>query len=150
MLLGNFIAWPAGSLNYCLWYNIPIPPYLNIFVCAYALLIAYAIFKHNLMDIRIVFTRATVFFLVYIPVLGIPLWIGHRVCGEESYWYLPFATTVILATIGPFIYNKIRAMEKIEKQLLEKKKHKPNLDKDLIRPEYEISIENDHEVELKS
>ena len=68
---------------------------------AYFALTAYAIVRHQLLDIRIVATRAAVFVLIYAVVLGIPLWLGY------GYGLWRYATWImlIMATIGPFIYN---------------------------------------------
>ncbi|MFH0923185.1 MAG: histidine kinase N-terminal 7TM domain-containing protein, partial [Candidatus Falkowbacteria bacterium] len=53
ILIGMIITYIAGSTNYFLWYNINIPPYLNIFASAYVISIAYAIIRYRLMDIRV-------------------------------------------------------------------------------------------------
>lgn len=57
VFLGTVIGFAGGSTNFFLWYNIPIPPFANILVLAYPILLAYAITKHELMDIRVVISR---------------------------------------------------------------------------------------------
>jgi signal transduction histidine kinase len=104
VFLGTAVGFLGGSTNYPLWYNIPIPPLGNIFVAAYVLLVAYAIIKYRLMDIKIVLTRAGIFIIVYGLVLGIPFWIGST----TKSWFLATSLAVVLATLGPFIYSYLR------------------------------------------
>lgn len=104
VFLGTTIGFLGGSTNYPLWYNIPIPPLGNIFVAAYVLLVAYAIIKYRLMDIKIVLTRAGIFLFVYALVLGIPFCIGST----TKSWFTATALAVVLATLGPFIYTYLR------------------------------------------
>lgn len=54
VLIGMTIAWTSGSTNYFLWYKIPVPPFANILTSLYVVIIAYAIIRYRLMDIRIV------------------------------------------------------------------------------------------------
>lgn len=54
VFLGTSIGYIGGSTNFFSWYRIPIPPFLNILVSAYVIIIAYAITKTRLMDIRVV------------------------------------------------------------------------------------------------
>lgn len=114
VLLGAAIGILAGSTNYFLWYDIPIPPVGNILVSVYVVMVFYAIVKYRLMDIRIFALRGLVFGIVYAAVLGIPLglvkwgrlWL-KTILGEEWFW-LPVFILFGLATMGPFIYNYIR------------------------------------------
>ncbi len=57
ILATTLIAFTGGSTNYFLWINVPIPPYGNSLIVGYAILIAIAIAKHNLLDISMVITR---------------------------------------------------------------------------------------------
>jgi len=51
-----------------------------------------------------VITRAGIFTFVYSIVLGIPFWVGHT----TKVWFYPTFMAVVLATLGPFIYNYLR------------------------------------------
>lgn len=57
----------SGSLSHFLWYNINIPPFLNPLISIYAVIVAYAILKHHLMDINIVIRKG----LIYSVLLGV-------------------------------------------------------------------------------
>jgi len=70
---------------------------------------AYAMIRHRLMDIRIVFTRAGVFTFVYALVLGIPFIAGWFVYNSNrSLWSLPLFLMAVLSSAGPFIYMKLQ------------------------------------------
>ncbi|HCT85666.1 MAG TPA: hypothetical protein DF296_10770 [Candidatus Margulisbacteria bacterium] len=54
-------AFVGGSTNYFLWFGIKIPPVGNILVTVNVLIVAYAILKHELMDIRLFVTRSAAY-----------------------------------------------------------------------------------------
>ncbi len=66
-------------------------------------MLAYAIVKYRLMDIRLAFTRAGIFLTVYTLVLGIPVWVGWGIMGQ-GLWLFPVTLMAVLATGGPFLY----------------------------------------------
>jgi len=101
VILGAILGFGGGATNYPLWYSIPIPPVGNIFVSFGILVMAYAIIKHHLMDIRIALTRAGIFLFVYTFVLGIPFWIGYT----TKTWFPATTLAVVLASLGPLIYR---------------------------------------------
>lgn len=53
LLVGFFIGTVGGSTNYLLWYDIPVPPVGNIAVAVYIAMVAYAIIRLRLFDIKI-------------------------------------------------------------------------------------------------
>lgn len=60
-LIGFGIGWSGGVATFLPAYNILIYPTWNIAVCVYTLLMTYAIFKHQLMDIRIIIKRGIIY-----------------------------------------------------------------------------------------
>jgi len=60
ILIGTAIGYIGGATNYFLWYNIPIPPVGNWSVTLYLIIVAYAIVKYHLMEIRVVLTQLLV------------------------------------------------------------------------------------------
>jgi len=56
------------------------------------------------MDIKIALTRAGIFIIVYTLVLGIPFWLGY----VTKSWLPSTSLAVLLATLGPFIYQYLR------------------------------------------
>jgi len=61
LIIATTIGYGGGLTNFPLWYDIPLPPYGNILVSLFGSIIAYAIVKHQLMDIRIVINRGIVY-----------------------------------------------------------------------------------------
>jgi len=60
-IFGSLLAVIGGSLSFPLWYNISIPPCLNLLISVYAVIAAYAILKHHLMDINVVLRKGIIF-----------------------------------------------------------------------------------------
>jgi len=116
VLLGAVIGFSGGFTNYPLWYGIKVPPYGNVLVSVYVGLMAYAIVKHHLMDINIALTRAGIFAFVYTFVLGLPLFLGYR----YHIWLPATYLAIVLASIGPYIYNRLR--QRVEEKLLAEQK----------------------------
>jgi signal transduction histidine kinase len=114
-----FIGFAGGSTNFAYFYNIHIPPIGNIFVFSYVLILAYAIVRYRLMDIKIVVTRASIFVVVYSFILGIPIWIGWKILGK-GLWLLPFSLMGFFATLGPFIYLYLQ--KRAENRLLQEQR----------------------------
>jgi len=110
ILIGTAIGYSSGAINYLTWCRVPIPPFLNPLVSVYVAFVSYAIIKYRLMNISIVFTRATIFAMVYLVVLGIPFEIGIAARPFLSarlgvnWWILPSLLLALLSTIGPFVY----------------------------------------------
>jgi len=72
--------------------------------------IIYAITRYRLIDINVAITRAAIFIVVYLIVLGIPFGIGVR--SQQfllerfgiRWWLIPSFAGVVMATLGPFLY----------------------------------------------
>jgi two-component system nitrogen regulation sensor histidine kinase GlnL len=130
VLLATFIGWGGGVTNYFLWYNIPVFPFGNIFVSGYVLIIAYAILRYHLMDIRVAITRSGIFIAVYTFVLGIPFalagwckdWLLSKI--GANWWIVPLTIMAVLATAAPFIYLYLN--RKAEERLLREQKRYQN------------------------
>lgn len=71
ILFGIITGFIGGCTNYFLWYNIPFPPYLNILVSGFVVFVAYAIVKHQLMDIEVIIKKTLVFAGLLTSVFGI-------------------------------------------------------------------------------
>ena len=120
VFVGTLIGFGGGSTNYFSWYRIPFPPILNSLVAVYMTMIAYAVIRHRLMDIRLAFTRAGVFLAVYIIFLGFPFWYGYR----AGNWFYATVIMMFLATAGPFIYRILsgRAEYAVDKEQINQRK----------------------------
>lgn len=97
------VLLPLFSVFSFIWLG----PIISIF---WILLISYTIVKYNLLDIKIIISRATTFVIVYSFVLGIPFALAFgwraKLLGlfGENWWMVPLITSTVLATVGPFIY----------------------------------------------
>jgi len=119
VLIGTIVGWSGGITNFPLWFNLNFPPVGNILMSMYFAIVAYAIAKYRLMDIRVAFTRIGIFLTVYTLVLGIPFWIGFKLLGQ-GLWLTPVALMGFFATVGPFIYLFLQ--KRAEDQLLQEQR----------------------------
>lgn len=117
--LAAAIGFIGGATNWPMWYKIYLPPYLNLSISIYAIVIAYTILKYRLMDINVALTRAGVFIAVYLLVLGIPFWVGFKYLGKGP-WILPVSIMSLFASVGPFIY--IFLQRRAEEALLKERR----------------------------
>lgn len=121
-LLALTIGYIGGSINFLPIFNILIYPAGSLISILAFSLIACAILRYQLMDIRIVFTRFSIFVFVYTVVLGIPygiaIWNRKGLIQLLGMWWFLVPMTVLfgLATFGPFIYNYLR--QQAEERLL--------------------------------
>lgn len=113
--LATIVGFGGGSSAFFYVFNIPILPAGMYFMVSYNLIMSYAIIRYRLMDIGVAVTRAGIFTIVYMVVLGIPFGIGFKILGK-GLWILPVSIMAVFATAGPFIYNHFR--RKAEKRLL--------------------------------
>lgn len=114
--ISAMLGFVGGATNWPMWYNIHFVPYLNITISLYIGIVAYAIFRYRLMDIKVAITRAGIFSIVYTLVLGIPFWFGYKYhLWMHSTWMM-----LVLATLGPFIYLYIE--RKTEQRLLKEQR----------------------------
>jgi len=128
---GMMLGHTGGAITVIPAFNILIYPAWHFSVCVYAVISTYAIFRYQVMDIKIVGTRVGIFVLVYSLVLGIP--IGLDIGGKE--WlierlglfgeWIPRLTMLLFATLGPFIYIFIQ--KKAEEQLLQEENRRHDL-----------------------
>jgi hypothetical protein len=85
---GVSIGFIAGSFNYFLWYNIPVPPVTNILVSLYFILVFYAIVRYKFFNIKVIATEAFVLLLLgatvwqlFLPNISHNIWLaGGFVC----------------------------------------------------------------------
>lgn len=118
--VGMLVGFLGGTTNFFPMFKFDIYPIGNFTIPLYCFIVTYAIFKYQLMDIKVVLTRAIVFIIVYIPVLGIPFWFGAK----YNSWYIANWIMLFFATGGPFLYLYIQ--RKAEEKLLKEEKRAQN------------------------
>ena len=80
---GTLIGFIGGSTNYFLFFDIPVKPIGNVLVLVYVATVAYAIIRHQLLDIEVVVRRAAVFAGLFAFVYG--LFTIVTVIGQEFF-----------------------------------------------------------------
>ena len=81
VFIAAIIGFSGGFTNYLLWYDIKFPPYGNILVSVYVGLMAYAIVRHQLMDIEVIIKKTLVFASLFLIAFGI--FVGITVITQE-------------------------------------------------------------------
>ncbi|MBF0486207.1 MAG: GAF domain-containing protein, partial [Candidatus Omnitrophica bacterium] len=118
-----FLFGITALVDYIVKYKVPIYPFGYISALLFILVIAYAIVKYRLMDIRVAVTSASLFLGVYALALGVPFYL--HVTGHKT---LALSLAIILATVAPFLYfhlrrraeDKIFAEEREYQEILQK------------------------------
>ncbi|MEA2113386.1 MAG: ATP-binding protein [Patescibacteria group bacterium] len=71
ILIGTIVGYVGGITNYLLWYDIPIAPIGNWTATFYVPIIAYAILKYRLMDVRLAIKKSTIFSVVVVVITAV-------------------------------------------------------------------------------
>jgi len=71
IILAVIVGFFGGASNWLVWYKIPIPPYANILISLYIVIIGYAILRHRLMDIEVVIKKGIVYSVLMAFIIGI-------------------------------------------------------------------------------
>jgi signal transduction histidine kinase len=116
LIASGIIGFIGGASNWPMWYGIDLPPYANILILVYPAVMAYAIIRYRMMEIRLALTRTGIFLVIYAMVLGIPFIIGFK----TRFSFLSFLTLFILATLGPLVYRFLN--RKAESMLLHRQR----------------------------
>jgi signal transduction histidine kinase len=103
VLIGMTIGYIGGATNFFLWYNIPIPPIGNFLIPIYFGIIAYAIIKHQLMDIKLVLRRSVVYSLSIVTIIAPATIIKLALKQDVTNW-----TNLIILVIGVSLFPQIR------------------------------------------
>ncbi|MFH1361112.1 MAG: ATP-binding protein [bacterium] len=76
IVVGTSLGYLGAATNFLLWFRIPFPPILNILIPIYVASVAYAITKHELMDIRVAITRSAAYGIVAVMIVGSFIWLN--------------------------------------------------------------------------
>jgi len=121
VLIGMLVGFIGGSTNYFLFYNIPIPPIGNILASAYVAILAYAIIRYRLMDIRVMGRRAFMYagigVFAYIFFYGLA-WVNIRFFGG-IFSRTSYTAGILIAPFFVFIlYRMINGLERLADKYL--------------------------------
>ncbi len=70
-IVAAIFGFVGGATNWPMWYGIHIPPYPNILISVYIGIVAYAIVRHQLMNIEVVIKKTLVFASLFTAAFGI-------------------------------------------------------------------------------
>ena len=127
VLLAAVPGFSGGGMTFLLTFNLQIPPYGVVFFALYPILVAYAISRYRLMDVRLIVVRTIAFAFLIFLITSI-FAIASSVIGTYFAPLVGFKSNLIigliiglLVTIG---YNPTRkALEKITNKYLYKKSY---------------------------
>lgn len=110
ILFSSILAFSGGTFAFFPIYGLEIPPIGNYLIALYPLLITYAVIKHRLMDINIVFKRGTIniflFSLIFIPSLLMGIFFEKLLLG---YINIPLTFVIsLLYLTGIYLAPKIK------------------------------------------
>ncbi|MBF0571380.1 MAG: GAF domain-containing protein [Candidatus Omnitrophica bacterium] len=106
-ILSAFLIVTLCCADFLPNYGIAVCPLGFIPITLFLIIICYSIVRYQLMNIKIIITRAGIFIFVYAFVLGVPVWVGFKLLGT-GLWFLPISLMGFFATVGPFIYFYIQ------------------------------------------
>jgi len=112
----TLIGFSGGATNFLYWYKIPIPPFGNIAVTLYAIILGYAILKHRLLDINIALSQTIAKFftlLIFIASGFILIRLYYRIIPFEDIWTNLLASSIFLAItyeLYPWLRAKIQTL----------------------------------------
>ena len=104
VFLGTLIGFIGGSSNYFLYYDIQIPPVANILVTLYVCTVAYAIIRHQLMNIEVIIKRTLVFAGMFAFAFGVVVTVAmlvSQVLGGGGLLSLAISALIITFTLRP-------------------------------------------------
>lgn len=109
ILWGTLIGFAGGATNYFLWFGIKVPPVGNIFVTVYVGLLAYAIVRYRLMDIRVMERRVFMYLglglVSYLCFYGIA-WLHAKYFGG-IFTLTSYLAGLFIAPFFVFVINKV-------------------------------------------
>ena len=133
----------SGALNFFYFLNIPMMQIGNLGIAVYCILITYAIFRHQIMGIEIVFkkgllysTLIAIFTSIYLAVVFICEWLFRGIVGYKSF-LLSLFSAIILAFLFNPLRDKIQSL--LDRLFLGKTAQEIAVENDLLKQELEYS-----------
>jgi signal transduction histidine kinase len=120
-LLAAIIGFLGGLTTFFPNFNVEIYPFGFYLISLYVVIMSYAIAKHRLMDINIVFKKGTTYvllmFLLFVPLVLISILSQKLFFGKISYLHT-FIVFALLFLAGVLFYKIKPGTEKVVEQLL--------------------------------
>jgi signal transduction histidine kinase len=132
MFTGMSIGFAGGFTTFPFAYGIPIPPYGVFAVIVYIPMISYAIFRHQLLDIRVVIQRTVVYSAVTAVLTATYVMLLYLITRVLAGWVgQPSAySSAIAAGVIAILFHPLRTRLQ---QALDRRFPRESLDQDLLR-----------------
>jgi signal transduction histidine kinase len=129
----SLVGYIGGTANFLLVYNINIPilnPFGTYFVGFYAIAITYAIFKYQLMDIKLAVKRSLIYAVLVTLMIGLMNiislssdWLIRKIPGAPS-WFMPFIAVVLTIFAGRLFWRKSKEADRLKYEFITVASHK--------------------------
>ncbi len=121
LIIGTAIGFAGGATAFLPAYGINVFPYGNFALPLFPLIMVYAFLRHRLMDVNRAVARLVTFLLIYVFVIGTPIFLGYyyrplwaAVLGEW-WWVAPLMLMGLLASASPVAF--VTLSRELEQQL---------------------------------
>jgi len=112
-LLASAIGFTGGAFTFLPVLGIDVPPIGNLLIAFYPVIISYAILKYRLMEITVVLTKGTAYFLtvgsLLVPTFGLIIFFQNFFLGSVNYSFLVTTAVLIFAVVHifPILWYKV-------------------------------------------
>jgi len=110
IIIATLIGYSGGSMNYFLYYDILIIPYLNFTVALYVLIIAYAILRYRLFGMKIILDKTLIYITTFIST-AIILYAVFLLL-EDFFYQYPYLSSLLSVLIFSIIFNPFYRLSK--------------------------------------
>ncbi|MFH1691498.1 MAG: histidine kinase N-terminal 7TM domain-containing protein, partial [Candidatus Omnitrophota bacterium] len=133
----------CGAINFLYFLNIPFYQYCNFGIVIYCLATTYAIFRHQLLGIEVIFKKGLLYSLligaltgIYLLVIMLTEWLFRGILGYKSLFISLSAAFIIAILFNP-LRDKLQAF--VDKLFLGKTQDEVSKENELLRQELERS-----------
>ena len=133
----------SGTFNFLYPFNFPLFQFGNFGVALYCLIFTYAIFKHQMLGIEILYRKGlfysflvTILMAIYLVLIMIAEWLFRGIVGYKSL-FISFSSAFIIAILFNPLRNKLQSI--IDRIFLGKTSQEISKENELLRHELERS-----------
>ena len=130
LTLALALSWTFGQISYLLVYNIPIDPMYGIyFPILFCIPFTYAVFNHELLDIRIVAKKAFYYGIMVAICAGILIFMNflnkwvEEIIPSIPMWVVPIISAMFGVAIGIAVWRKVREGDLLKYEFISKTMH---------------------------
>jgi signal transduction histidine kinase len=133
VLWASLLGYTGGISNYLLAFDIYIPifhPFASYLLILYSVLVALAILKYQLMDIKVVIQKALIYSISIALISGLMVGVSflsdlfvHNVPGFQ-FWVVPLLAGFVAFLIGNIFWRKSKEVDKLKYEFITVAAHK--------------------------